>query len=338
MKIEFIKDIDMLHAVVGGAKLVVTDKNVKSLYGELLNTAYAMPAGEKTKNFDALSQILNVMSEQKLVRGDSVCVVGGGVVGDVAGLAAALYMRGIEYTFVPTTLLAVVDSSIGGKTAVNFDGVKNLVGAFYPPSAVYVCFDFLQTLGRRERLCGAGEMIKTCALTAGTYGLLKDNFDALTGFVNGERFDDGKFYALVRACIDVKREVTERDPKEKSLRKILNVGHTVGHALESVNDYDKSHGEYVLMGMLVECAMLEEFVEPSFYVEFTGLVKKFVAPPKTSSGAVLSAAKRDKKNTENGITVMLPVNAGDICEVRLCADEFKIRYDRAVKELRRCAE
>lgn len=326
-----------IERVVSSADFVVTDSNVKSLYGDLLGDAYAISPGEASKTPDVLFKMITAMHDRGLTRGSTVCAVGGGVVGDIAGLAAALYMRGIEYINVPTTLLAIIDSSIGGKTAVNCCGIKNLVGAFYPPRETCVCYDFLKTLDARERLCGVGEMIKTCVLTADAFCALKQSFAAVKSFIiSGEC--DSRFYSLIEKCVSIKTKSVTADPKECGVRKILNVGHTVGHALESANNYAKSHGEYVLVGMLAECAMLKQYVEPDFYAELTDILKTFISLPKTTVGAVLKAAASDKKNDGNGICIMLPVSAGDIRELVIDRDEFKIRYERAVKELRKCSK
>ena len=332
----FVNEINELKPVVSEAKLIVTDRNVKKLYGDITDGAYVLPVGETAKSTGVLFDIIKAMHDSGMTRSDTLCAVGGGVVGDVAGLAAALYMRGIKLVSVPTTLLAIVDSSIGGKTAVDFDGVKNLVGAFKEPNRIVTCFKFIDTLDLRERLCGVGEIVKTCMLTSSAFDRLFEFSDDLKSFIDGEGYDARALKELVDICIATKREIVERDPLEHGLRAILNVGHTVGHALESVNSYDKSHGEYVMTGMLAELAMLKEFVDAEFYARVTGLLMTFVRPPKSTANGVLKAASGDKKNISDDICVMLPTKPGDIAEIRMARDEFKLRYESAIKELKQC--
>lgn len=332
----FVNEINELKSVVSEAKLIVTDRNVKKLYGDITDGAYVLPVGETAKSTGVLFDIIKAMHDSGMTRSDTLCAVGGGVVGDVAGLAAALYMRGIKLVSVPTTLLAIVDSSIGGKTAVDFDGVKNLVGAFKEPNRIVTCFKFIDTLDCRERLCGVGEIVKTCMLTSSAFDRLFEFSDDLKSFIDGEGYDARALKELADICIATKREIVERDPLEHGLRAILNVGHTVGHALESVNNYDKSHGEYVMSGMLAELAMLKEFVDAEFYARVTGLLTTFVRPPKSTANGVLKAASGDKKNSSDDICVMLPTKPGDIAEIRMARDEFKLRYESAIKELKQC--
>ena len=150
---------------LGFCAFTVTDDNVARLYPELTKNAYVIPAGEASKTPETLFAVLAEMSNRRIKRGDRIAAVGGGVVGDLTGLAAALYMRGVEWTSIPTSLLAMVDSGIGGKTAVDFNGIKNLVGAFHMPRDIVISCEFLKTLPEREWLCGTGELIKTCLLS-----------------------------------------------------------------------------------------------------------------------------------------------------------------------------
>ncbi len=315
---------EIAHAL-GGCAMIVTDRNVKGLYGEIMPNAFAIPAGEKSKCKEVLFDILSEMSKRGLDRGDRIAAVGGGVVSDITGLAASLYMRGIEYINVPTTVLGAVDAGIGGKTAIDFDGRKNLVGSFYMPKTVYIDFSFAASLPRRELMCGLGEIFKTCLLTRKTYDLLVSKFDVAAEL----RLD--VLEELARACVAVKCEVTERDFRESGLRRVLNVGHTVGHALESANKNDKSHGEYVLTGILTECAMCGELVKSEYRAELEEMLLRLVKFPRTSAGGVLKYALGDKKNTNGEIEIMLPVAAGEVACVRLTADDFVERYNLAVR-------
>jgi len=317
-----------IKSALDGCAFTVTDDNVARIYPEFTRGAYVIEHGEKNKNKDVLFDIIGAMSDAGLTRGDRIAAVGGGVVGDMAGLAAALYMRGIDWVCVPTTLLAMADSCIGGKTAVDFRGVKNLAGAFHSPREIYISARFADTLADREFLCGFGEMIKTSMLDPHAYELMRKSADGLLAH------DFECVYALLNRCVEIKKRIVKTDPKEKGLRKILNVGHTVGHALESVDGFRLSHGEYVLKGMIAEFSMCKYHMPPSLYGEAIGLMRRFTVPPRTSGRAVCETAVRDKKNTDGKISLMVPVEIGRIEEVRLFPDEFISRYDDALKELK----
>lgn len=309
--------------------MVVTDSNVAELYPELTKNAYVIPAGEKSKSIETLTSILTEMDARGLKRTDKIAALGGGVVGDVVGLAASLYMRGIDWIIIPTTLLAMVDSSIGGKTAIDLLGTKNLIGAFHAPERVVISYDFLETLYQDDWLCGYGEIVKTCLLTEKSYDLLMDSVDGMIGY------DRDAVYALIEKCIEIKEAVVNADPTEKRMRKILNVGHTVGHALEVLDGYKSSHGEYVLKGIMTECAMCKDLVDEAFYEQIISICKRLVTPPRTTSGSVIKRATRDKKNDGETITVMLPISAGEIVELRISQNDFIERYDQAIKELKK---
>lgn len=314
---------------VSACAMVVTDDNVAELYPDLCENAFVIESGEDSKCVETLFSVVAEMLKRGLTRTDKVCAIGGGVVGDITGLAAALYKRGIQWISVPTTLLAMVDSGLGGKTGIDFGGVKNAVGAFHQSRSEYISYKFLETLNAREWLCGLGETVKTCLLTKDAYELLKDNFDGL------KAHDRDVVYKLIERCVEIKRAVVAADPKEFGLRKILNVGHTVGHALESADGYKLSHGEYVLKGMLTELTMCKDIVDKRFYDELSGMLTALVRPPRTTGGSVLKYALNDKKNVDDMITIMLPVSGGEINEVRLNGDDFLTRYENAVKELKR---
>lgn len=229
--------------------LVVTDKGVPREYAETV-AAQAKQAviavidgGEEGKTLDAFARLQQVMLDNGFSRKDCVAAVGGGVVGDVAAFAASCYMRGIQFYNIPTTVLSQVDSSIGGKTGVNFGGVKNIVGSFYQPSKVIIDPEVLSSLDRRQQVNGFAEAIKM-ALT----------FDAKL-FEDIEAMDasDDMMPYIVRA-IDIKRRVVEEDEKEAGLRKVLNFGHTLGHGIEVSCGGRLLHGECVAAGMTAMCA------------------------------------------------------------------------------------
>jgi len=315
-----------IKTALDACAFVVTDDTVAKLYPEITRGAFAIPSGEKYKTTETLLSIIEEMRVRGVKRTDRIAAVGGGVVGDITGLAAALYMRGVEWVNVPTTLLAMVDSGIGGKTAVDFGGVKNLIGAFHEASDIYISSVFLNTLPPREWKCGYGELIKTCLLTKDAYAALCDTAELAE--------DADGIYPLVMRCVDIKKAVVAADPKEKNLRKVLNIGHTVGHALESLDGYRLSHGEYVMKGMMTEAAMCRDMIDAQFYGGYIKLLSAFTAAPRTTAKLLSEKAAFDKKNTDGDITVMFPVRAGEITEARIPRDEFEARYTAAIKELR----
>ncbi len=306
----------------------VTDSNVAELYPELTDGAYVIPAGERSKSPEMLFGIIAEMKLRNVKRGDRIASIGGGVVSDITGLAASLYMRGVEWTNIPTSLLAMVDAGIGGKTAIDFGGVKNLVGTFHKPVQIVISTDFLSTLPEREWVCGTGELIKTCLLSEKAYYEL---YDKLGGF-RAKKPD--YVYSLISRCIEIKHAVVAADPTEQNLRKILNVGHTVGHALESADGYMLSHGEYVLKGMMTEAAMCKDIIEPQFYRQLLEMTRCFTTPPRTTANVVLEKAALDKKNVGSTISLMVPASPANIMEVRMETKDFTDRYTQAIKDLR----
>jgi len=219
---------------------IVTDSNVFDTYGRLFDGALGIPcqyfvmdSGEQNKSFDTYIKIISAMNGFGLTRGDLVIAFGGGVVGDIAGFAASTYMRGVKLFAVPTTILSMVDSAVGGKTAVDFCGVKNLVGTFYAPICVFINTSFAHSLDDRQIKSGYGEIIKYCLLGALSEIQLAAPF--------GEE--------VVEACLRFKKGVVERDMKESGERRILNLGHTFGHAIESLSGYALTHGECVVKGL-----------------------------------------------------------------------------------------
>ena len=227
--------------------LIVTDSGVPEVYGKTVlaqcgeGYIYTFSQGEESKNFDTYQAILSQLVSNGFTRSDCVVAVGGGVVGDMAGFAAATFMRGIDFYNIPTTVLSQVDSSIGGKVAIDFCGVKNIVGAFYPPKAVIIDPETLNTLPKRQIANGLCEAVKMAA-----------TFDSEL-FEHFEKNELDIDYIIERS-LKIKRQVVEADEKEQSIRKVLNFGHTVGHAIESENFGELYHGECVALGMLYFCS------------------------------------------------------------------------------------
>ena len=287
-----------------GNVLLVSNTTVAPLYGEALKRGLKgrhiveaiLPDGESYKTLATLSRILDVAVTNRLARDSTVVALGGGVVGDMAGFAAACYQRGVDFVQVPTTLLAQVDSSVGGKTGVNHPGGKNLIGAFHQPVAVIADTNTLTTLPARELRAGLAEVIK--------YGLIHDAafFDWLE--VNIDRLLDGSAEALthaIRRSCEVKADIVGRDEHERGDRALLNLGHTFGHAIEAATGYSTwLHGEAVGAGMLMAAAMSRECgdLSDADVVRLRALLHRVglpIAAPDVSREAALEHMKIDKK-------------------------------------------
>ena len=315
---------------------LVTDENVYSLYREKLHgwlgvmcPTYILPAGEASKNYRFLLEILKAMLSAGIKRDCTVFAVGGGVVGDIAGLAASLYMRGVNLVQVPTTLLAQVDSSVGGKTAIDLCGVKNIVGAFYQPQYVVVDPMFLATLPVREIRCGLGEIIKYGALDAGIYNKLINAADLrCPEFLKDITYD----------CIRHKADVVIADERETgSRRKTLNLGHTTAHAFELYYKR-RSHGEFVLIGMYYELyiAVKKGICAPEYAKTLTDLIAKVIKIPAWEDAAkAAELAEHDKKNVSGGgISLIVPATQGASAEIRLAAEEYASLIDECLQHIK----
>ena len=304
---------------------VVTDSNVLRLYADTISQTFpgasvcAVPAGERHKNRRSLFAILDAMLDARLHRSSVVVALGGGVVGDMAGLAAALYMRGTRLVQVPTTLLAQVDSSVGGKTAVDYRGVKNVIGAFYQPERVFCDPLFFRTLPPREIRCGLGEIVKTGVLDPAVGDMIKEN--------KGSLRDLSFLQQLAAACVRFKARVVEEDETERSgLRKCLNLGHTTGHALELMYGR-RSHGEYVLIGMWLESHIAERegVCAPAYAREVRSMISLVQPriPAFPGAAGALRYALLDKKNEGQGtVSMILPKERGAYAELALPADRY----------------
>ena len=235
---------------------IVTDSNVEALYGEkiqqILEQAgsknvcrFVFPAGEEHKTLDVITDLYEFLIQHGFDRSDALIALGGGVTGDMTGYAAATYLRGIRFVQVPTTLLSMVDSSIGGKTGVDFRGYKNMVGAFYMPSLVYVNVSALQTLDSRQVSAGMGEIIKHSLIRdINYYHQLEANTEQITAL------ETDAVIEMIYRSQEIKKQVVENDPKEKGERAHLNFGHTIGHAIEKALNFSLLHGECVSLGMV----------------------------------------------------------------------------------------
>ena len=302
---------------------VVTDSTVGPLYLETVTeslkaagyavSAYEFPAGEESKNVSTLWDILEFLAKERLTRSDCLIALGGGVVGDMAGFAAAVYLRGVRYAQMPTTLLSAVDSSVGGKTAIDLKAGKNLAGAFLQPAAVLCDTDCLKTLPPAVFADGAAEAIKT--------GVLCD--ESLFAL-----FEDGTLKAdpgsVVARCVACKAGVVERDEKEQGERKLLNLGHTVGHAIEKCSGYAIPHGHAVAAGLAIMARASErlgwmspEGIRQHDAERICSTLRLSGLPISTdySPEALAEAALADKKRAGDSITIVVPREIGR-CELK----------------------
>ncbi len=328
-----------LPALLQGQKnFAVTDSNVYGLYKDFFNKhfkreeVFILPAGEENKTFQSLYQILSAMAQTGLLRNSRLFVIGGGVVGDIGGLAGALYMRGISCVQIPTTLLAQVDSSVGGKTAVDLGGIKNIVGAFYQPREVLICPNFLQSLPEREIKCGLGEIVKYAVLNGEIFDCLAQNLDKL------HHLEFLK--TLIYPCVSHKAKVVQVDEKESGERRSLNVGHTTGHAIEL--NYNLSHGEGVLYGIYLEAktAIAQGVCEKEYGEKLLEIVKTAIqtAPYKKLDfldiDNCLEKAKSDKKNTQTDmISMAVAKRKNEWTMLSLPFEEYRTALKNAVKDL-----
>lgn len=279
--------------------LIVTDSGVPREYAETVSAQakesmiLVFPQGEKSKNFDTYKSILEALVQGDFTRTDCVVAVGGGVTGDMAGFAAATFMRGIDFYNIPTTVLSQVDSSVGGKTAIDFGGYKNIVGAFHQPQAVIIDPDTLKTLPQRQISNGLAEAVKM-ALT----------FDSDLFALFEKGYNESDIDTIIKRSIELKRDVVEQDEKEAGVRKVLNFGHTVGHAIES-NTPSLYHGECVALGMLPMCS-------DSVRERLIPVLKNLNLPVTidTDREKIIETMRHDKKMAGDMISVVRVENAG----------------------------
>lgn len=309
--------------------VVVISEKVYKLYQNQLNfdknNIFILKDGEVQKNFKNYQKILQFCEKCGLNRKSALIAIGGGVVGDITGFAAATYMRGIHFIQVPTTLLACVDSSVGGKVAIDTKFGKNLVGAFYQPDAVYINLNFLNTLDDRQYKSGLAEVIKYAFIEKSCnarfdYGL----YDFLSVHYQKILNKDLRFLEkIIKVCIDLKISVVAEDEKEAGLRKILNFGHTYGHALEKYTNYKVfTHGEAVIYGMffIFNYAHKLKLIDANYKETAVVLLHKFGFKDRTFKYPIdklIEIMKKDKKAEDNAIKVILPTMKGCVKEGEL---------------------
>jgi 3-dehydroquinate synthase len=313
---------------LGHRVAIITDKNVGALYGERVQARLAaigiesalitLPDGEETKNLAITEDVYAQLIQLKLERSSTIIALGGGVIGDLAGFIAATYLRGISFVQVPTTLMAQVDSSIGGKTGVNHRLGKNLIGAFHQPEFVLIDSTLLRTLPERELWSGLSEVIK--------YGLIRDGalFQELEQGLDATHsslLDNTNWFSqIIERCCEIKAQITSEDEKENGVRRFLNFGHTIGHALEAASQFELKHGEAVAWGMMgaVWLSCKKKYLDKSELEQVISCLKK-IPKPSISQYApriILEYLYRDKKASDGQIQFVLIKRIGEafVCQ------------------------
>ncbi|MBQ8228144.1 MAG: 3-dehydroquinate synthase [Clostridia bacterium] len=297
-------------AIFGTCKVVlVTDDKVAPLYLEKVKASFVSAGyetvefifknGEESKNIDTLSQLLEFMAENRVTRSDTVVALGGGVTGDMAGFAAAVFLRGIRFVQMPTTLLAMVDSSVGGKTAVDLKAGKNLAGAFYQPDLVLCDYNALDTLEPEIFAEGMAEVIK--------YGVIfdKDLFNLVKNSDVKKNIEK-----IITRCVELKRDVVEADEHDKGERQLLNFGHTIGHAVEKCSNFGISHGNAVAIGMVIaaKASYALGWVNENCTDDIIEALKNNSLPTESEFSAeeLYDVTLNDKKRTGGTISLVIP--------------------------------
>lgn len=331
---------------------IITDANVDKLYGQPEHDLwksleacgfdvykYVFAGGEDHKNMSTVTAILEFLAEQSFTRSDMLLALGGGIVGDVTGFAASIFLRGIEFIQIPTTLLAVVDSSVGGKTGVNLSSGKNLAGAFWQPSLVLFDPDVLSTLSDELKLDGIAEAIKAGIIADGGIPtmLTGDAKDICTVDLLA---DIAMLTELAAKAVQVKKAIVEEDERESGSRALLNLGHTAAHAIEKCSDYDISHGHAVAMGMaLVSNAAVkygwcdEDSSGETCHRRIIHMLKKFDFPLACpySAADLTRAALHDKKRRGGEITLVIPEAIGNCVLKKIPVEDLEKFFEAGLK-------
>jgi len=300
---------------------IVTDKNIADLYLPNIQTFFQnppyfiLPPGETAKNLENTVNLIRAFQDAGLDRRSCIIALGGGVVSDITGFAASIYMRGIPYIILPTTLLAMVDSSIGGKTGIDFAGTKNLVGAFHNPSLVYINTGVLDSLDNTEYISGLAEVIK--------YGIILDS--NLFGYIDANRKEiaiknPAAINKIIRDCTHLKSQVVAADEREANLRQILNYGHTFGHAIESLGNFTLPHGHCVALGMVCAAHFSYNMGGMSmFHVEhicellqYFGLPTRLPANLHLTADDIYNMMLKDKKTKGGALTLIISHKIGTV--------------------------
>ena len=305
--------------------LIVSDSNVFPLYGPGLLKSFqnynvqaeymVFPAGEDAKSFDNLQKILVKLSEENFSRSDLLIALGGGVIGDLGGFAASVFKRGMKLMQIPTSLLAMVDSSVGGKTAVNLGSVKNQVGSFYQPQLILADTDCLSTLPEREYRCGCGEIIK--------YSVLFDEgfFDLILAQDIKEQYED-----VIEKCVRYKSLTVMKDERDAGCRQLLNLGHSFGHAVEALSSYEIAHGEAVAIGMfmVMKAAAAKGLCDSSQLLKLREILDKYNLPSECGfpPEKIMELLLKDKKFTDGKLNLIVPEKIGKCSIMALSPEEI----------------
>ncbi len=300
---------DSIDSHYNNGGFFIVDKNVFELYKDMMpvDRIYVYESSEDNKSLSSIEEILSWLLKEKALRDSSVMAIGGGITGDVAGFVSAIYMRGIKVIQMPTTLLSMVDSSVGGKTGVNFCGIKNNIGAFHQPSEVVIDLNFLKTLSKDEYLNGFAEVIKIAAIEdSDFFEFLENNKKAIL-----DRDVNIMEQVVYKSC-RLKANIVEADEKESGKRKLLNFGHTIAHGIESDSNHNIHHGYAVAMGMMYETeyAYKNKYADKEVYDKIKNILQNFgyniEYKPRNIDNFIKAIAK-DKKATKNGISIALTV-------------------------------
>ena len=296
---------------------VITDENIYKIYKNILNKKYLntikIKPGEKSKSIENKIMIEEKLLKLKFNRKSVIVALGGGVVGDLVGFVASTFLRGIDLIQIPTSLVAMVDSSIGGKTGINNDSGKNLIGTFYNPKKIIVNSSFLKTLPESELRQGLAEIIK--------YGVIYDlRLFKLLEKININFMENSQqiINKIIKNCIAIKVKVVEEDFKETDKRSILNFGHTVGHGLEKLYSYKKSHGDCIGLGMAIEASIANKYFDLNdeslnkIYKILDRFALRSIRYSSTQIKSIIKYMELDKKNKTNKITFSLPNKIGSI--------------------------
>lgn len=326
-----LSDAVKAEGLEGRTVCIVTDTNVSPLYADEVRKElskvsakvflFCFEAGESSKNLDTVQKLYETLILNKMDRKGLLAALGGGVVGDLAGFCAATYLRGIDFIQIPTTLLAQVDSSVGGKTGVDFQQYKNMVGAFHQPRLVYMNINTLKSLSDEEFACGMGEVLKTGLICNGEF------FRSVCRTQDSVQRRDSEFLApIIRKCCEIKAGVVERDPREQGERALLNLGHTVGHAVEKLMDFKLLHGQCVSIGLAAAAAISRNrgLLTEQEYEEILEGCRMYHLPLSVSgleAEDILAATKNDKKMEQGQIKFILMDGIGHSFLDRTVTDE-----------------
>lgn len=303
--------------------LIITDENVFSLYEDRIKSImkgleyfiFKITPGEESKSIENFVEINKFLVENNFNRGDAIIAFGGGVVGDLGGYIAASYLRGIDFVAVPTTLLSMIDSSVGGKNGINFMNLKNQVGSFYFPKYVHIDYSFLETLDERNINNGLAEIFK--------YSVLKDKelFEYL------KTADDLDYEMIIYKSLNIKLDFVRDDERDKGKRQKLNLGHTIGHGIESISNYQLNHGESIGIGTIymARAAYKLGLAEDDFYKDLIEAFKNHNLPISYDfdTDEILKVLKHDKKIKNNRINVIIPTKIGEVMSKKIDFDELR---------------